>query len=437
MEKENKLIEFLNASKNEYFAVQKLTEYLLENKFTMLTENSKWDLKANSNYFVTRNNNSLIAFKTPKKFDEDNYKFKLISAHLDSPCLKIKFNPVVRKENYESLMIEVYGGAILSSFVDRPLALAGRILVRKGNQVVTKLIDSKKAIAIIPNVCIHQNRDINKGFKYNPQIDLVPIVGLNDEKENLFDRYLESSLEDGEEIISYDIYLYLTEKTQYVGIDNSLICGPKLDDLSCAYLGIDSLIESNNSENDFLVTFLADNEETGSLSYTGADSNFLKITLSRISSLCGATDEEHLIALAKSFIISADNGHAIHPNHPELSDSINKCLLNKGLLIKFNSNMKYTSDAFSSSLIKLLCEENNIKYQTFFNRADAISGSTLGNISISQVSILTCDVGLPQLAMHSAYETIAREDISSLSALFDKFYETDFVIDNTNIFINK
>ena len=432
----DELIDFLNESHNEYLAADKIRSLLLDNSFLELKESEVWNLKASQKYFLMRNSNSLIAFITPSIFESSNFYYKIISSHLDSPSLKLKENPAVSTNFYEKWKVEVYGGLINSSYVDRPLGLSGRIIVKKGNEIYTRLVDTKKAVAIIPNVAIHQNRQINSGFSYNPQVDLLPIVGSGD-NAHYFDDLLHSFLKNDEEIISYDLYLYNFDKAQYVGVNDDFISGQKEDDLTSAFLSLKALINEkyNSIDRGVKIAAFFNNEETGSLSFSGADSDLLKSTLRRIALSFNIKEEDYLAAIKRSFVLSADNGHAIHPNHPEMSDDKNICMINKGLLIKFNSNMAYTSDAFTSSLIKTLCKENKIPYQVFFNRSDVRGGSTLGNISISQESILTCDIGLPQLAMHSSFETIGSEDIYSMLMLMSAFFETAFKIDNDKIIL--
>ena len=430
----DELIAFLNESHNEYLAANTIRNILSKSGFKEIKENETWNLKENSKYFFLRNGNSLVAFVTPYKLNKSDFYYKIISSHLDSPALKLKENPAVSSNFYEKWKVEVYGGLINSTYVDRPLGLAGRLIVKTKNGLETRIVDTKKAVAIIPNVAIHQNRNINNGFIYNPQVDLLPLVGTS-EKAHYFDEIISSFLKDDEEIVSYDLYLYNFDRAQYVGFNDDLICGQKEDDLSSAFLSLKALVDSetNYNETGIKVAAFFNNEETGSLSFSGADSDLLKSTLRRIALSFNAKDSEYFAAIKKSFVLSADNGHAIHPNHPEMSDDKNLCLLNKGILLKFNSNMAYTSDAFTSAFVKTLCKENNIPYQVFFNRSDVRGGSTLGNISISQESILTADIGMPQLAMHSSFETIGSEDTKHMFGLMSSFYKTVFKINNDKI----
>ena len=430
----DELIAFLNESHNEYLAANAIRNILSKSGFKEIKENEAWNLKENSKYFFLRNGNSLVAFVTPYRLNKSDFYYKIISSHLDSPALKLKENPAVCTNFYEKWKVEVYGGLINSTYVDRPLGLAGRLIVKTKNGLETRIVDTKKAVAIIPNVAIHQNRNINNGFIYNPQVDLLPLAGTG-EKAHYFDEIVSSFLKDDEEIVSYDLYLYNFDKAQYVGFNDDLICGQKEDDLSSAFLSLKALVDSetNYNETGIKVAAFFNNEETGSLSFSGADSDLLKSTLRRIALSFNVKEGEYFAAIKKSFVLSADNGHAIHPNHPEMSDDKNLCILNKGILLKFNSNMAYTSDAFTSAFVKTLCKENNIPYQVFFNRSDVRGGSTLGNISISQESILTADIGMPQLAMHSSFETIGSEDTKHMFDLMSCFYETVFKIDGDTI----
>ena len=430
----DELIAFLNESHNEYLAANAIRNILSKSGFKEIKENETWNLKENSKYFFLRNGNSLVAFVTPYRLNKSDFYYKIISSHLDSPALKLKENPAVSTNFYEKWKVEVYGGLINSTYVDRPLGLAGRLIVKTKNGLETRIVDTKKAVAIIPNVAIHQNRNINNGFVYNPQVDLLPIVGTS-EKAHYFDEIISSFLKEDEEIVSYDLYLYNFDRAQYVGFNDDLICGQKEDDLSSAFLSLKALVDSetNHNESGIKIAAFFNNEETGSLSFSGADSDLLKSTLRRIALSFNVKESEYFAAIKKSFVLSADNGHAIHPNHPEMSDDKNLCLLNKGILLKFNSNMAYTSDAFTSAFVKTLCKDNNIPYQVFFNRSDVRGGSTLGNISISQESILTADIGMPQLAMHSSFETIGSEDTKHMFDLMSSFYKTVFKIDNDKI----
>lgn len=424
------VIEALNSSKSEYHSVSKIKEILLKNEFVELKEGETFDLKLGGQYFVTRNLSSVIAFKLPKEIK--NFYFRLVSSHTDSPTYKIKSNPVLKENGYEKLKVEPYGGMIISTWLDKPLGIAGRIIYKKDNEILYKIVDSNSDTCIIPNVAIHQNRDINNGFKYNNQIDLCPIIGIAKEEGSHYESLIQSFLEEGEEFISEDLYLYNRESTKYLGFEKDFITGSKLDDLSSAFTTLYGFIEANCLDGiDVFTSF--NNEEVGSLSNNGADSTFLNDILRRIILSLGMNEESFHKAVAKSIMFSVDNAHAVHPNHPELSDNKNLCLINEGIVIKHNANMFYTSDALSTSFVKTLCKENDIKFQEFFNRSDVRGGSTLGNISNSHVSFLSVDIGLPQLAMHSNYELIGSKDIETLFKLTKVFMEKSFELSEATI----
>ena len=415
------LMESLDFSHSEYHSVEKMKETLIKNNFIELHEGESFNLKAGQKYFVVRNLTSIIAFKLPSKIDGLN--FKVFASHTDSPAYKIKENPVLIENGYEKLKVEGYGGMIISSWLDKPLGIAGRIVVKEDNKIKSKLIDSFKDVAIIPNVAIHQNREINNGFKYNNQIDLCPIIGEALKEGTNYEFFLNSFISKGEKLLATDLYLYNRNKATYVGINNDYIASPKLDDLASGFISLKGFIDSEDFKG--VPVFAAlNNEEVGSLSISGADSTFLYDILRRISLFYSSNEEDYYKAIAKSFLISIDNAHAIHPNHPELSDNKNQCYINKGIVIKYNSNMLYTTDALSSALIKSISEINEIPYQEFFNRSDARGGSTLGNISNSHVSLVSVDIGLPQLAMHSNFEVIGSKDTLSLYNLVKGIIDT-------------
>ena len=416
----NKLLELLNKSHSQYHFVDNARELLLKAGFKELNEADKWNIDANSNYFVIRSDSSIIAFKTPKSFE--NTYFHVIASHSDSPTFKLKSSPEVNDGHYVKLSVEGYGGMINSAFLDRPLSIAGRVVVEKNGVLKSKLVDIDKDLLVIPNVAIHQNRDINDGFKYNHAVDMLPLMGLsNDSKyfESLLNEYV---LEEDEKVLGTDLFLYNRQKATLLGKDNEFIGSPKLDNLECAYLTLLGFIDSkDNSAIDIYACF--DNEEIGSESVNGADSTFFKDVLSRIMFCLGMNEEDLQIAAAKSFILSADNAHAIHPNHPELYDSNVKSYPNAGVVIKYNSNMSYCTTGVSAAYVKKLCGDNNIPFQEFANKSGSRGGGTLGKISLSHFSANTADIGLAQLAMHSSYEVAGSKDIESLYKLAKVFFE--------------
>ena len=423
------LLDLFNNSYNEYFAISNIKKLLDENGFICLLENEKYEISLGKSYYILRDGSSIIAFKVPEKLDE--LYFKIVASHSDSPVLKIKENPTVIENGYNKLKVEKYGGMIVSSWLDKPLGIAGRVCYKNGNAITTRLVNFPTNL-IIPNVAIHQNRDINNGFIYNPQIDLLPILGLGN--NDLFKELLDSTRNNGEEILSYDLNLYNKEKAVLGGINNEFIYSPKEDNLVSAYISILSLI-SSISYDGISLGVVFNNEEVGSSSLNGADSDFLATNLKRIGKSLGFSNDELSRALVKSYLVSLDNAHAIHPNHPEMSDNKNNCLINEGVVIKHNSNMLYTSEAISSAIIKLIASKENISLQTFFNRADARGGSTLGNISLTHVSIRSVDLGIPQLAMHSNYEVMGSKDTINAYKLLKALFNSKIKIEGENVTI--
>ena len=423
------LLDLFNNSYNEYFAISNIKKLLDENGFICLLENEKYEISLGKSYYILRDGSSIIAFKVPEKLDE--LYFKIVASHSDSPVLKIKENPTVIENGYNKLKVEKYGGMIVSSWLDKPLGIAGRVCYKNGNAITTRLVNFPTNL-IIPNVAIHQNRDINNGFIYNPQIDLLPILGLGN--NDLFKELLDSTRNNEEEILSYDLNLYNKEKAVLGGINNEFIYSPKEDNLVSAYISILSLI-SSISYDGISLGVVFNNEEVGSSSLNGADSDFLATNLKRIGKSLGFSNDELSRALVKSYLVSLDNAHAIHPNHPEMSDNKNNCLINEGVVIKHNSNMLYTSEAISTAIIKLIASKENISLQTFFNRADARGGSTLGNISLTHVSIRSVDLGIPQLAMHSNYEVMGSKDTINAYKLLKALFNSKIKIEGENVTI--
>ena len=320
---------------------------------------------------------------------------------------------------------------IHSCWLDKPLSIAGRIVTSKANNIKSSLFSIDKDLCIIPNLAIHMNREINNGFIYNPQIDLCPILGMKD-GTNILEEYIKKGLDKDESLISYDLYLYNREKATHLGFNDEFIASPKLDDLASAYSTLKGFILGDNSQN-INVFACFDNEEVGSMSINGADSTFLENTLRRIHLSLFNDESKYLSSLAKSSLISADNAHAMHPNHPEKTENDSQVLLNNGIVLKHNANMHYCSDALSSALIKTLGALNNLNIQEYFNRSDIRGGSTLGNISISHVSILSVDIGLPQLAMHSNYETMGAKDYDDMIILLTSYFSKNIEVDGENI----
>ena len=312
------------------------------------------------------------------------------------------------------LNTEKYGGMILSTWLDRALSVAGRVAVRdeKTGKIMTKLVNIDKDLLVIPNVAIHMNREMNKGVEYNPQTDMLPLFADKTEskgRSSLQNMAAKAAGVKAEDILGQDLFLYVRERGRLLGEYGEFVLSPKLDDLQCVYAAIKAFTEST-SEDYINVCTIFDNEEVGSGTRQGADSTFLEDTLRRIAGGLSESEDRYLQWVADSFMISADNAHAVHPNHPEKADPTNRPYLNGGIVIKYHGSQKYTTDAVSAAYMKNLCRQAEVPYQTYANRSDILGGSTLGNISTAHVSVACVDIGLPQLAMHSAVETAGLKD---------------------------
>ncbi len=421
-----KLCQFIQASPSCFHAIESIKKQLNEQGFKELPENKRWNLKEDGSYYVTRNNSSIIAFKIGHDLEE--YGFKMCASHGDSPTFKIKQQAELEMgKSYLRLNVEGYGGMIHSTWLDRPLSVAGRCYVKEGDRVVMKLFYVDKDSLLIPNVAIHMNREINNGFKYNPQIDLCPLFeGQLFEAGDFKKIVAESCGVEAQQIISMDAYLVCRTPYAIWGGKNEFVSSPKLDDLECAYTTLQGFIEGNCSKS-INVYCCFDNEEVGSTTRQGANSNFLDTTLRRINSALGKDEEDYLCALANSFMISADNAHAVHPNHPEKADAKNCTYMNSGVVVKSNANQSYTTDSLSCSLFVQVCEKAEVPVQFFANRSDERGGGTLGNISGSHVSVSTVDIGLPQLAMHSSYETAGVKDVDYMIRAMKAYYDSEII----------
>lgn len=411
IETTEKLLDFIEKSPTAFQAVDEMQKRLTENGFEVLSEKEYWKLVPGGKYLVTRNNSALIAFCIPEK---ESRVFHIMASHSDSPSFKIKENPEIKVDNsYVKLNVEKYGGMLMAPWFDRPLSVAGRVIIRRNGGLKEKLVDIKRDLVMIPNLAIHMNREANNGVSYNPQKDLLPLFAAENTDRTLSELIAEQVGIKKEDIISHDLFLYNRMPGTVWGADREFVSSARLDDLQCAFASMEGLLRAQNHES-IAVHCVMDNEEVGSGTKQGAASTFLKDTLLRINMGLGRTYEEYLMTLAGSFMVSADNAHALHPNYTDKTDPTNHPVLNKGIVIKFNANQKYCTDAVSAAIFKELCTEAGVPYQTFVNRSDIAGGSTLGNISNTQVPMNTVDIGLPQLAMHSPYETAGVKDTEYL-----------------------
>jgi len=424
------LMDFLDSSVTMFHAINECEKVLQRSGFTYLPENEKWNINKGK-YYTKRNSSSLIAFDIA----EGDYRFQISAAHSDSPTFKLKDRPVIEANGYLKLNVEGYGGMINATWLDKPLTLAGRVMVNTDKGIETRLLHIDRDLLIIPNVPIHFNREINKGFAFNNQVDMLPILSAGNLKEADFDNILAKELGiEAEAILAKDLYLVNRQKAAIIGFDNELISSGRLDDLECVYTSLRGFVEAEN-KNNIKVFAVFDNEEVGSVTKQGAMSTFLASTLDRVNTALGKSKEEYYRAIAKSILISCDNAHAVHPNHPELFDVKNRPVLNQGIAIKESANQKYTTDAFSRAILKKILEKKNIPYQTFANRSDIAGGSTLGNLSNTVVSMNAVDIGLPQLAMHSAYETAGAKDVGYAFETLKAFFEANIDIKDDKVAI--
>ena len=416
------LFDYIKACPTPYHAVAHTAKLLEDAGFVGLCEADEWDLSAGKQYYVTRNGSSLIAFRLPEKSSSG---FMMTAAHCDSPCFKIKENASLSDGKYVRLSVEKYGGMLCSSWMDRPLSIAGRVIVRTEDGIESKLVDLADANAVIPNVAIHMNRNANDSMSYNPAVDMLPLYSASDD---LIDKIAACAGICKGNIMSTDLFLYIPQD----GVEwNGYISAPRLDDLQCAFGALNALINSKQSSC-VQVFCLFDNEEIGSQTKQGAASTFLFDVLTRIN---GKDAESYRRSIANSFLISCDNAHAVHPNHGEYADKNHSVYMNEGIVIKYNANQKYTSDAVSSAIFKLVCQQCGVPFQMYANRADMAGGSTLGNIANTQVSLNTVDIGLPQLAMHSAFETAGAADTQYLVTALTAFYEKSLKMLNDGNYI--
>ena len=410
------LLDFIHNSPTAFHVVDNLTK-LLEG-FTPLSEGEEWTLESGKSYYVTRNGSSLIAFRLP----EGELKgFHIAAAHSDSPVFKIKPQPEIRERGYVKLNVEKYGGMLCAPWLDRPLSVAGRLVVRDGEGMAVKLVNVDRDLAIIPNLAIHMNRSVNEGMAYNPQTDLLPIYALGEEESFLSLIANEAGVQE-QDILDYDLYLYNRMGGSIWGAKGEFISSRSLDDLQCAWPLVKGLALAEKSRHWGAVCCVFDNEEVGSASRQGAASTFLPDVIERICDALGLGVQQSKAVISRSFLISADNAHAVHPNHPEKADPTNQPKLNEGIVIKYNAALRYTTDALSSARFKLLCEKAGVSVQSYTNRSDIPGGSTLGCIALRKLGVSTVDIGLAQLAMHSPYETAGVQDTESLLRVMEHYY---------------
>lgn len=422
------MLDFIYESPTQFNAVAVSAEMLEKNGFEKLNPKENWKLEVGKKYYTTKNSSALVAFKVNSdKVEKEG--FRIIGSHTDSPGFRIKPNAEIESCGaYLKLNTEGYGGMILSTWLDRPLAMAGRVFLRGENpfKPVEKIVNINKPVCIIPNLAIHMNRSINDGYKYNKQTDMLPLVGLINEqleKDNYMVKLLASELDvEVEEIIDFDIFLYEYEKGCFTGANEEFISTGRLDNLSMYYSSVEALLDSD-SKSGISIAVGFDNEEVGSSTKQGADSNMLLNILERICISLGKDRQQFFEAIENSFIISSDLAHAVHPNVNSMADPTNRPVMGKGPVIKVHAGQAYTSDGYSISVYKEICRECGVEYQEFVNKSDQRGGSTIGPISSTHIDIPSVDIGAPILSMHSIRELGCSEDFYNTYKTFVKFYE--------------
>lgn len=413
------LIHFIAKSPSTFHAVRGIKAALLYAGFTEIREEDTWQIEKGGKYVVTRNGSALMAFTVPQEGAE---AFHITASHCDSPTFKIKENPVIADGPYVKLNVEGYGGMIMSTWLDRPLSVAGRLLVTENGHLAEKLVAIDGTMLVIPSVAIHMDRSVNQHKEWKVQKDMLPLYGMTGAKPPFMDVIAAAAKVKAEDILAHDLTLYSRVPAAIWGEEREFISSPKLDDLQCAFACFRGFTQGEK-EKYISVYALFDNEEVGSATSQGAGSTFLANTLERLARSLGYSYDETMAMIARSFMISADNAHSVHPNHPEYADPVNRPVINGGIVIKYSAAQKYATNAFSAAYFKKLCKDHDIPTQTFTNHSDNPGGSTLGNISNTVIAMPTVDIGLPQLAMHSSYETAGVKDTAYLVDAVTKFYE--------------
>ena len=437
----DEFLDFVQLCPTCYHVVEKQRTALLYAGYTQLFESTPFDLVPGGKYFVTRGGSSLIAFRVP----EGKITGFLVSAsHSDSPSFKVKANPEITENGYTKLNVERYGGMLMAPWFDRPLSVAGRVITREettdGVRLVSHLVNIPRDLLVIPSLAIHMNREANSGFAPNPQTDLLPLFGDESAKGKFLPLVARYAGVSPDAIEGYDLFLYPTGHGSLVGAGQEFLLSPRIDDLMCAYGCFRGFLAAGKTKGNgkdapssLPVYALFDNEEVGSLTRQGSDSTFLKDTLENIFEALHLTPAQYRAALQQSFMVSADNAHAVHPNHPEKADPVNRPKMNGGIVIKYAANQKYTSTGESAALFFCLCKKAGVPVQVFTNRSDMAGGSTLGNLETSHVPLNAVDIGLAQLAMHSSWECAGVKDLSFLARAMEFFFASTLTVPSPGV----
>lgn len=426
LENAQDLLSFINRSPSPYHVVSESIKLLEQAGYKELDLSEDWNLAPGDHYYIAPYPTSLFAFEVGSNFTKKD-EFRIASAHTDHPCLKLKPTPCMAQGDYLKINTEVYGGPILNTWLDRPLSIAGKVALKGATafQPVIKIIDFKKPVITIPNLAIHMNRDVNKGVELNRQTDMIPLAAMVSDsfnKDNFFLNKLSELLDvKPEDILDFDLQVYACEEGQIIGLNDDFISSPRLDNITSCYGALKALL-NNHREKGINVIALFDNEEIGSRSKQGADSTLLTMVLEKICAGLSLSHIDFYQMVMKSMMLSADVAHGLHPNKPEKNDPTNITMLNQGVVFKINSNQRYATDPKAIAIVQQLCENNDIAYQKFVNRSDIAGGGTLGSLVSSLLPMLTVDLGIPMLAMHSARELMGVKDQTYLEGLLGAFF---------------
>ena len=423
MDTVQKLFRFLDESPTCYHAAANAKAALTAAGAVELRESEQWKLEKGTLYVVERGDSALVAFRVP---EGPFHGFLMAAAHSDSPTFKVRETAEAASAgNTLRLSVEPYGGGVWRGWLDRPLSVAGRVVIRQGDRLVSRLVNIDRDLLVIPGVAIHMDRSVNKGAELNPAVDLLPLLGCGKEPGAFRKLIAEAAGVREEHLLSTELFLYPRTKAVQTGLNGEFIVSPRLDDLQCVFGCLEGFLAAKPGGS-LPVLAVFNNEEVGSNTRQGADSTFLTDVLERIAHGCGLDSEAWKAAVTNSFMVSADNAHAIHPAHPEYADKGEFPVLGGGIVIKYNANQRYTTDAVSGAVFQAICQEAGVPVQRYSNRADLPGGSTLGNISTAHLSVPTVDIGLPQLAMHSVCETAGAADTDLLVKAMAAYFSRDF-----------
>lgn len=422
---EESLFHLLENGTSAVMVVREAEARLQASGFEELSFSEIWGLADSGKYYVKHHDTTLFAF-TVKKQGGFKDTVRIAAAHTDFPCLRIKPNPDIKAGGYAQINVEVYGGAILNTWLDRPLSISGRVALASGDAVHPKIcfFDARRVLGVIPNLAIHMNREVNKGIELNKQKDLLPILGLEKEgEEKRFLRFLAGELHaKPEDILDYELWVYCRQEPQYAGLSEELILSPRLDNLTSVQALLAGITESQCEEG-INVIALFDHEEVGSRSKQGAGSVLLGSLLRRILGALGRSAAQMEASLYDAFLLSVDVAHGLHPNWADKMDITNRPVLGKGLCIKESSSQSYATDCEAVAVVEQICKKAGIPYQKFVNRSDMVGGGTLGAVLSGFFPVRTVDIGVPLLGMHSAAETMGAGDMKALADLVCAYFQ--------------